>query len=187
MRKHCIRASGGGEVVELGSPHESLRIPRVSKMIYLGIIASYQGFEMQTCMHRQQAALVNRHRLARTLHCRQLTMAQRVRLYVACVRSSLLYGQHAVGTNMAVLRRQDQFDARVLRAIAKTPSHLTHESTQELRSRLSVESPRQVVELGGRRTLAVWPGSPRIFWSCSSRDRSLSQQTGSKLQAFFRR
>ena len=52
-------------------------------------------------------------------------MTQRVRLYVACVRSSLLYGQHAVGTNMAVLRRQDQFDARVSRAIAKTPSHLT--------------------------------------------------------------
>ena len=145
MRKHCLRVSGGGEVVELGSPHESLRISRVSKMIYLGIIASYQGFEMQTCMHRQQAALVNRHRLARTLHCRQLTMTQRVRLYVACVRSSLLYGQHEVGTNMAVLRRQDQFDARVLRAIAKTPSHLTHESTQALRSRLRVESPRQVI------------------------------------------
>ena len=145
MRKHCVRVSGGGEVVELGSPHESLRIPRVSKMIYLGIIASYQGFGMQTCMHRQQAALVNRHRLARTLHCRQLTMTQRVRLYVACLRSSLLYGQHAVGTNMAVLRRQDQFDARVLRAIAKTPSHLTRESTQALRSRLRVESPMQVI------------------------------------------
>ena len=145
MRRHCIRVSGGGEVVELGSPHASLRIPRVGKMVYLGIIASYQGFEMQTCLHRQQAALVNRHRLARTLHCRQLTMAQRVRLYIACVRSSMLYGQHAVGTNLAVLRKQNQFDARVLRAIAKTPSHLTHESTQALRTRLRVESPMQVL------------------------------------------
>ena len=146
LRKHRVRVPGGGEVIDLGTPHLPLKIPKVAKMVYLGIIASYQGVELQTCLHRQQSALVNRHRLARTLHCRQLTQQQRTRLYVSCVRSSMLYGQHAVGTTPAVLRKHDQFDARVLRAIARAPSHLTHESTASLRQRLQVDSPHQVLK-----------------------------------------
>ena len=88
-----------------------------------------------------KAANSNRHRLAKLLHCRRLSLRQRVRLCVACVRSCLLNGQHAVGVNGAVLRKLDQFDARALRALSRAPAHITREPTSSLRKRLEVESP----------------------------------------------
>ena len=114
-------------------------------MQYLGTIVSYHGFELQTCQHRVQAALSNKHRLARILQHRQLTLGQRTRLYIACIRSCLLYGQHAIGLTMPVLRKLDQFDSRVLRAIAKSPAHLLKESTVQLRHRLNTDAPQTVL------------------------------------------
>ena len=117
LRKHLHRTATGW-VVELGTPAQSLRTPRVRQMVYLGVIASYASFEQQSCMHRVKAAMANRHRLAKILHSRSLSLRQRVRIYHACVRSCLLYAQHAVGVNGSVLRKLEQFDARALRAIA---------------------------------------------------------------------
>ena len=57
-----------------------------------------------------------------------------MRVYNACVRSSLLC------PNNSVLRKLDQFDARALRAIALAPSHITRESTSALRARLGIAS-----------------------------------------------
>ena len=127
LRK-LLQHTAKGWVVDLGSPHTPLRIPRVRHMVYLGIVASYGSFEQQSCLHRVTAATANRHRLARVLSCRSLSLKQRVRVYNACVRSSLLYAQHAVGLNNSVLRKLDLFDARALRATARAPSHITHES-----------------------------------------------------------
>ena len=46
---------------------------------------------------------------------------------------------------MPVLRKLDQFDSRVLRAIAKSPAHLLKESTVQLRHRLNTEAPQTVL------------------------------------------
>ena len=51
------------------------------------------------------------------------------------------YGLHAVGLTAHTSRMLDQKDARYLRAITRCPSHLTHESTAELRRRVKVSSP----------------------------------------------
>ena len=110
-------------------------------MVYLGVVVSYGPFERQSCAYRIKAATGNKHRLAKILHCKRLSLNQRVRLYVACVRSSLLYGQHAVGVTAEVMRKLEQFDSRALRAIARAPAHLTKESTVHLRERLKVDSP----------------------------------------------
>ena len=134
-----------GKFLDLGTPHAPIHIPVVSRMVYLGVVVSYGAFEQQTCLHRVKAASQNRHRLAKLLHCRRLSLRQRARLYVARVRSCLLYGQHAVGVNGAVLRKLDQFDARALRALSRAPAHLTRESTGKLRRRLEVESPLNVL------------------------------------------
>ena len=52
----------------LGTPHAPIWVPRVSSIVYLGIVASFQGFEMQTLRHRLQAAAQNKHRLLKVLH-----------------------------------------------------------------------------------------------------------------------
>ncbi len=90
VRNHQHRTATGW-VLDLGSPHAPLRIPRVTQMVYLGVVVSYGSFERQSCAYRIKAATGNKHRLARILHCKRLSLHQRVRLYVACVRSSLLY------------------------------------------------------------------------------------------------
>ena len=56
---------------------------------------------------------------------------------MSCVRSSLIFGLHATGLTDAVLRKLSATDSRHLRAIARSPAHITHESTAELRRRLA--------------------------------------------------
>ena len=144
LKKHLQRTETGC-CIEVGTPHQPIRIPKVRTMLYLGIVASYTKFEYQTCLHRVRAATANKSRLAKVLHNRQLTMQQRLRMYVACVRSSLLYGAHATGISPAVARKHEQFDSRAIRAIAKSPAHLTKESTTQLRARLKLDSPLTVL------------------------------------------
>ena len=162
LRKHLHRTATGW-VVELGTPAQSLRTPRVRQMVYLGVIASYASFEQQSCMHRVKAAMANRHRLAKILHSRSLSLRQRVRIYHACVRSCLLYAQHAVGVNGSVLRKLEQFDARALRAIARAPAHLTHETTSALRARLYIESPTSALANILRRRVQASQITPAWF------------------------
>ena len=131
----------GQPAISLGTPTEPLVIPKVSSMVYLGIVVSYQRFEVQTFEHRLRAAMHNRQRLLRILHRRRVATRTRVRLYEACVRSALVYGLHATGLPIEVLRRLDSFDAKALRGIVKSPAHLTHESTYCLRQRLGSKSP----------------------------------------------
>ena len=45
----------------------------------------------------------------------------------------MLFGQHAVGLHEAVLGKLEATDAKYLRALAKCPAHLRHESTSKLR------------------------------------------------------
>ncbi|CAE7797071.1 unnamed protein product [Symbiodinium sp. CCMP2592] len=141
IRKHTCYVDGS-PVLSLGTPAEPLLIPQVPSMVYLGIVVSYTRFEMQTLAHRIQAAMHNRQRLLKLLHSKRIAVKSRVRLYAACIRSTLFYGLHAVGLPEDVLRRVDAFDSRSLRAISNSPAHLTHETTIHLRKRLGIQSPR---------------------------------------------
>ncbi|CAE7439897.1 unnamed protein product [Symbiodinium sp. CCMP2592] len=149
-----------------------LRIMQVSQIVYLGVVASDTGFEMQTFMHRQKAAAQNRQRLLKLLHSGVLSLTQRVRLYRACVVSSLLYGLHAVGLTLPVLRVLDATDARALRAIAK--SRPISIMSQKLRTRLSVPSPADMLtKLLRKRCLALHSDTERRWFQMQ-----LDQLTG---------
>ncbi|CAE7235660.1 Pol, partial [Symbiodinium sp. CCMP2456] len=144
LRKHTHRTPDG-VFIDLGTPHMPLRIQQVQQLVYLGVVASYTGFELQALRHRQKAAAQNRQRLLKFLHSKILSLRQRTRLYRACVVSSLLYGLHAVGVTTQMLRDIEASDSRALRAIARSPAHLYHESTVKLRQRLQVESPTAIL------------------------------------------
>ena len=140
IRAHTV-SRDGQPCINFGVPGRPILIPRVAKFGYLGVQVSYGSFEMQTFLSRQQAASSNRARLAKLLHSKQLSIRRRVSLYMSCVRSSLIFGLHATGLTDAVLRKLSATDSRHLRAIARSPAHITHESTAELRRRLRVVSP----------------------------------------------
>ena len=172
LRRHQ-QVTASGKWISVGVPHSPLLLPHAQKL-YLGIVAPYHSFEMQTFQHRLQAARANKHRLVKVLHASGLSLKYRVRLYSACIRSSLTYSLHAVGYTHAVLHKLDQADARFLRAVAKSPSHLTHESTVALHKRLHIASPLEaaIKLVKGRATKCAEPVSRAYF----ERQREFLQQ-----------
>ena len=145
IKAHLVR-SGGQKCINFGIPGQPLPIPVSDTFPYLGTVVSFGGFEMQTCKHRIRAAQSRRSRLLRFLHSRQLSLRRRTTLYVACVRSSLLYLQHAVGITEPVLHLLAATDAKFVRALARSPAHITRESTDLLLRRLHLQSPLQALQ-----------------------------------------
>ena len=52
LKAHTKRTAQG-PVLQLGTPHAPIDIPRVYRIVYLGVVASYTAFEQQTYAHRQ--------------------------------------------------------------------------------------------------------------------------------------
>ena len=110
LKKHAARQADCN-ILKLGTPAHPICIPRSDSLIYLGVKISYRRFELQTCKHRLKAARNVRQRLIKVLHTAGLTVRTRLRLYVACTRSSMLFGLHAVGFTPAVMRLLEATDA----------------------------------------------------------------------------
>ena len=163
LKKHSQRTPEG-TFIDLGLQHQPWRIQQVSQIVYLGVVASYTGFEMQTFKHRQKAAAQNWQRLLKLLHSRILSQCQRVRLYRACVASSLMYGLHAVGLTAPVLRALEATDARARRALVRSPAHLFHETTHSIRSRLGIPSPSGMLRKLLRKRCVVLTDEAQLAW-----------------------
>ena len=96
--------------------------------------------------HRLRMASCSRQRLIRVLHSgRHLSIKQRLEMYMACVRSSAIYGLPAVGFTTASLNLLRTFEQKHIRAIAKSPVHLTRETTSELYLRLGIKEPDSAI------------------------------------------
>ena len=68
--------------VNLGTPTEPLQIPVQDKMVYLGVVVSYQQFELQTLQRRMRVATMQKHRLVKVLHAaRAISLKRRIRVY----------------------------------------------------------------------------------------------------------
>ncbi|CAE7385104.1 unnamed protein product, partial [Symbiodinium sp. CCMP2456] len=144
-----------GYVIRLGTPSNPIDIPHVASAVYLGIEISLDNYALRTCKLRMKMAGAIRHRLLKVLHSAGIGLRTRVTLYASCVRSSMFYGQHAVGLSSNILRRLENKDARYLRAISRSPAHITMESTESLRKRLRILSPSAVFcKLLGKRLKA---------------------------------
>ena len=73
-------------------------IPLTDTLEYLGIVLSYHNFEIQTVKLRAAKAQINYSRLYKVLRVNgPLSEKQRLRVYIACVLSSWLYGLVGVG------------------------------------------------------------------------------------------
>ena len=167
VRKHLRRVQGR-EVLDLGLPGKPLLIPKVQQMTYLGVVVSYGSFEKQTLAHRLKVAAMNRQRLQKILHSsRILSVRHRLRLYLTCIRTSATYGLHAVGLTTDVLYRLGVFEVRHVRAIAKSPVHITRESTLELYNRLGVSRPTSYVRQLLERRVQVTQNLEAHRWFCS--------------------
>ena len=140
----------GKKVIQLSHGLRNITVPVVKQVKYLGVMVSYFDFEMASVRHRLQAAGVARQRLARAIHSsRYLGLAQRLQIYEACVRTTLLYGVSVMKLPEKAVTALHRRDAKYVRAVAKSPFHITREATSTLLDRLQIKS---VVEILARAT-----------------------------------
>eukprot|EP00439_Symbiodinium_sp_Y106_P015242 s10585_g2.t1 len=111
---------------------------------YLGAMISYKTYEASTFRYRLAQARTQYGRLKKLLHSRQhLTLQQRMRMYRTCVWSTLSYSLHATGLGPAQVAQLRGVVATHLRAIARSPRHLTGETSESLHARLGFPDPMQ--------------------------------------------
>ena len=140
-RMHTASTSEG-RFLRVPQPNQQdLRLPIVTQLTYLGIVLSYRDAAAATVEHRLQVAEAQRARLLKVLHSRTLPLHKRVQLWVACVRSSALYGLHLLDLQQRHVARITIVLVRHLRAISRSFAHMSQESSHALLHRLGVEDP----------------------------------------------
>ena len=145
LKKHTMKQNGQ---TFLCVPHmgRTLRIPIVHEHVYLGTKISYYKFEDSTLSYRLHISRVTFLRLRPLLTGRKaLPLHLRVRLWVACIQSSSLHGLDATGltpTGCGILHRRFTRD---IRQLARSPSHITHETTAQVFERLGLPLPLEHV------------------------------------------
>ena len=137
--RHLVRAPGQDSLrIRVAKQHVLLPIKQVHK--YLGVMLSYISFEKETVRYRMQQCAAAFSRLRRVLTSKSgLRTSDRVRLWTVCVRTCLLYGLDNVPLTPSLAAKLRVQCTRQIRAIARSPVHLTRETTEQLFARLSVK------------------------------------------------
>ncbi|CAE7340897.1 Pol, partial [Symbiodinium sp. CCMP2456] len=106
-------------------------IPIRDQHVYLGTIVTYHSRLERNMEHRIKAARANYQGLRKLLNgAHALDTDHRIRLWKACVCSSVMHSQHVVGVTAKTLKRLTTVLTRHLRAILRVPAHLTHITNQ---------------------------------------------------------
>ena len=130
------KAVGGTVTMDDGSV---LKI--VPQMKYLGVcIGGMDDGTSSEVTKRIASAGEAVSRLNKLWRLKGVTEMTKVSAYCQLVRTILVYGLEARCLTKAHLLRVECFQTRVLRRIGHSPSHITHESNEDLRLRLSVPS-----------------------------------------------
>ena len=108
---------------------------------YLGVmIGAKQTAVNEDISRRVRQAGSAMGRLGKIWRMEGLSLARKVQLYLALVRSVLLYAGEVFVYSVSQLQRLEALQSRHLRLIAKSTAHMTRESNEDLRSRLGVPS-----------------------------------------------
>ncbi|CAE6970262.1 pol [Symbiodinium sp. CCMP2456] len=117
------------------------RLPVVAQHDYLGATLSYTRMEDLTATRRIKAAQALFDRLKPVLTQKALALKNRLRIWQACVTSSLLYALPQVGLTSGSAQRVAVSFYRQLRHITSKPVHLTGVSNQQLCGQYDLQDP----------------------------------------------
>ena len=97
-----------------------------------------------TLAARLKVAQGTRCRILKVLHGRRyLTQTKRLQLYFLCVRTAAHYGLLPVGITASGLAKLGRFETKHIRAIVRSPVHITREATASLYQRLDLLQPAE--------------------------------------------
>ncbi len=127
LRRWVKRTSQGTFLVIPRANEKTFWVRLVKQHCYLGIILSYQNFELQTIQHRIRCATKLSFVLQKWLTCREgLSLKHRMQVWIQCVYTCVIHGLFQVGPTEQLLHALDVFCMKQLRRIARDPVHLTH-------------------------------------------------------------
>ena len=156
-RRCCVKREEGTKLRIRTPAGHVFEIPIVEKHPYLGVVITYGDVVQLTARHRTQLAWTAWGRLRPLLSAQAPSLRHRLRLWRACIPPILLYGMDCMPITGSVLRLLQGVLTRQLRAVAKSPAHLTQETTLNLHSRLRV--PLVLDVLISERPVNVWNAS----------------------------
>ena len=158
MRKRHIRTVKGTSYLVCVCPDgAAFRLPIVQKFGYLGITISYVRPEKHTLQRRLMAAEYAHKRIRSVLRSfRTHSLKARVALYFQVVWPTLHYGILEIGLPEGGLRKIHVLVLKHIRAIAQSPSHVTHETTEHLLGRLSLDTPSALLQQLWLTKTKVW-------------------------------
>ncbi|CAE7624913.1 unnamed protein product [Symbiodinium sp. CCMP2592] len=107
------------------------KIPVATHFTYLGVVLSYNNFELATVRHRIGVAAGHRERLRKVLRAhRVLSVGHRLRLWRIMIQTSQLYAIEAVGLTAEAAKLLHVQTMRHLRAIIGSARHVDGDSDQ---------------------------------------------------------
>ena len=163
LKQHVCSTSKGQYLCFLGG--ELLRIPLKRSHVYLGCVISLFDFENLTVRHRLCTARNQFSRLRTVLtSTRCLSLKRRAQIWKTCIWTTLMYGWSCCGCSGYLLSQVFGLVNTQLRAIARSPRHITHTTNEDVYRMLGVPNPARLVQL------AVWSLSRRLAAPCTEGD-----------------
>ena len=152
MKQHTFKRKDKDGIerlyIKVPTRQTTLHLPMVQEHKYMGIMATYYNFEDSTLNHRISSAKNTYTRLKPFLRSRKrLSLPGRLRMWWACVWSSMRYALPSVGVTGAGATTLRGLVATHMRALAVSPRHLTGETTELLFARLGVRDPVCMIEI----------------------------------------
>ena len=144
LRQHMRTSSKGTYLSWL--QERPLHIPVKKSHVYLGWVISFFDFESQTVRHRMDTAKNQFSRLRSVLtSTRCLSLKRRVRIWRACIWTTLVYGWTCCGCSGHLLSQVLGLVNTQLRAVARSPRHITHTTNQEVYDMLGLPDPTELL------------------------------------------
>ena len=132
-------------------------LPVCAQARYLGSQLSYENFADATTHHRIVSARATYGRLRKILTSRSsLSEKARIQLWRACVGAALFYSLDSSGVTLSGLHKIRVLVQKHLRAITRTPAHLTHISNQALLDKYGVPEPGTYLRDRMRKLVDKW-------------------------------
>ncbi|CAE7763314.1 Pol [Symbiodinium sp. CCMP2456] len=122
-------------------------VPIKDKHEYLGTVVTYHHRLQRNLQCRIKASAARYQGLRKILNgSHHLSVRHRLRLWQACICTSMFYALHVVGLNSSTLSTLTTHLTRHLRAILRIPAHLTHITTSEVWQRAELPMPGWTVQ-----------------------------------------
>ena len=160
--KEARRILNARTVYQKGVPHLQIQVNGQSQLLkiceshtYLGTKLAYKRRQDLNVAHRISAAQHRYQQIRKVLNGRNpLSTKHRLRLWVACINSSLLYSLEVVGCSLKGLRKLHVLATRHMRAILKQPAHISRVTNDAIWATTKQQTPAQHILQRMQRLLA---------------------------------